>query len=140
MKLAQRFFNNSVRLTLVAAFCMLGGLVSAQLDSVNVDIHFEVDQDPMDTTQTIDAMHVDAEIFDVDFMGEVITTVYDAASNYPLAMIKMTKQEFIDEGLKNGDVVTTIFYGLDPADSFQIVTEVRNFQGATFPMITTDYN
>lgn len=117
----------------------------SQLDSVNVEIVFTVEMDSVNldslgNAQSIDVMNVKASIYDVDFMGEVIATVYDSGTNYPVSKIKMTAQEFIDAGQKVGSTVTLKLDYLDPSASYRVETEVRNFQGANFPIVITNYN
>ena len=140
MKLKLFPMHKLQKMSLVLLFTIYGAFSFAQIDSVTINLHFETGTDPDDSTLTIDVLHVDASIYDVDFMGEVIVTVYDAASDFPMARIKMTAQEFTDANLISGDTTTIKLYGLDPAGSYRVETLVRNYQGANFPVISTDYN
>lgn len=112
----------------------------AQINSVTSDVHFETEVGESDSASVINVLHVDATIDDIDFMGEILTTVYDAVSNYPVMLIKMTKQEYTDSNDISEDIVTTRIYGLSPENSYRIETVVRNFQGANFPVVITNYN
>ncbi len=122
-------------------FLFWTGNAIGQIDSVNVSIHFETGQSPVDSMLTTDILEVDIAVYDIDFFGEAVVSVYDAASSdYPVSKIKMTKQEFIDESQLNGSVVTMKFYGIDPQGSYRIDTQVRNYQGANFQLISTNHN
>ena len=128
------------KMSLILLFTIYGVFSFAQIDSVTVNLHFETGTDPGDSSLTIDVLHVDASIYDIDFMGEVIVTVYDATAGFPMGRIKMTAQEFTDQNLLNGDIVTIKLYGLDPVVPYRTETHVRNYQGANSPVISTDYN
>ena len=117
----------------------------SQIDSVNVAITFTAEVDST-TTDSLgmyvieDVINVSTSVHDVDFLGVVIVTIYDHATDYPIAMLKMTKQQFIDLNQKVGSTVTLKIYGIDNAGSYRIEIQVRNFQGANFPMVITNYN
>jgi hypothetical protein len=117
----------------------------SQIDSVDVNLNFTVETDStildsLGNYSIIDVINVNATINDVDFLGEVLVTVYDSSLDYPIAMIKMTAQQIIDANQKVGSVVTVKLDGIDPSGSYRVETQVRNFQGANFPMVTTNYN
>lgn len=140
MKVKLSLVSNLKKGCLILFLLMYSVQSYAQIDSVTVNVHFETGIDPADSSLMVDVMHVEASIYDIDFMGEVVTTVYESVSNFPIALVKMTKQEFIDENLKSGDTITTMFYDIAPAGSYRIETVVRNFQGANFPTIITNHN
>ena len=117
----------------------------SQIDSVNVNIIFTTEVDST-TTDSLgmyvidDVINVNASVYDIDFLGEVIVTIYDHATDYPIAMLKMTKQQIIDADQKVGSTVTLKIYEIDSAGSYRVETQIRNFQGANFPMVITNYN
>ena len=139
------FSLNIKKAALVIVLVFASSFSYSQLDSVNVDITFTTEVDST-TTDSLgmyvidDVINVNASVYDVDFLGEVIVTVYDHATDYPIAMLKMTKQQIIDADQKVGSTVTLKIYGIDDAGSYRIETQVRNFQGANFPMVITNYN
>ena len=117
----------------------------SQIDSVNVNVTFTIETDSTNLDSlgnyvVLDVINVNATIHDVDFLGEVIVTVYDSATDYPIAMRKMTAQQIIDANQKVGSVVTLKLDDIDPLGSYRVETQVRNFQGANFPMVITNYN
>lgn len=111
----------------------------SQLDSASVDIDFQTGPDPEDTTQSADILTIDISIYDIDFMGEVIVTVYEPVSDYPILRVKKTMAEFQSESLISGDVATLTLYGIPPDEDYRIETLVRNYQGANTPIIITNY-
>jgi len=110
---------------------------SAQLDSASVSLSFTTAQDPEDSLATVDVIEVNVSIYDIDFMGEVIVTLYDQATNYPLQRLKKSSAELIAEGSINGDIATMYFYEILTTEDYTIETQVRNFQGANLGLITT---
>ena len=135
----KNLLQTTLRGGLVLAFVLIGLSSFGQITSATVDVHFETGIDPYDSLST-DVMHVDATIDDIDFMGEILVTVYEPSTDFPIARIKMTKAELEDESLITGSVATIKIYGFDPAEGYQIETLVRNYQGGNFPKINTDYN
>ena len=117
----------------------------SQIDSVNVAITFtsEIDSvtpDSLGNYSLVDVININTSIYDIDFMGEVIVTIYDGATDFPISKVKMTAQDFIDQNLKVGSTVTTKLFGGNVAGSYRIETLVRNFQGADLPVVITNHN
>ena len=139
------FSLNIKKAALIIALVFASSFSYSQLDSVNVNITFTTEVDST-TTDSLgmyvvdDVININASVYDVDFLGEVIVTIYDHATDYPIAMLKMTKQQIIDADQKVGSTVTLKIYGIDNAGSYRVETQVRNFQGANFPMVITNYN
>ena len=139
------FSLNLKKAALIIVLVFASSFSYSQLDSVLVNITFTTEVDST-TTDSLgmyvidDVININASVYDVDFLGEVIVTVYDHAADYPIAMLKMTKQQLIDANQKVGSTVTLKIYGIDNAGSYRIETQVRNFQGANFPMVITNYN
>lgn len=110
---------------------------TAQLDSASVSLSFTTAQDPEDSLATVDVIEVNVSIYDIDFMGEVIVTLFDQATNYPIQRLKKSSAELIAEGSINGDIATVYFYEVLTTEDYTIETQVRNFQGANLGLITT---
>ncbi len=123
-------------LLLAIAFCSNG--LFAQLDSASVSLSLTNEVDPSDTTAMVDVLTIETTVNDIDFFGEVVITVYEYNTNYPVSMMKVAKQEFIDEQQVSGNVLITKIYGIDGSMSFRIETSVRNFQGASLPIIYSE--
>ena len=115
-----------------------GSFSFSQVDSVDVTIHFDLGIDPYDSV-TVDVMHIDLSIHDIDFLGEVLVTLYEPTSGFPLSKIKMTKAELELESLISGSDATIKIYGLDPTLEYNIESLVRNYQGGNFPLINSTY-
>jgi uncharacterized protein YfaS (alpha-2-macroglobulin family) len=117
----------------------------SQINSVDVNITFtsEIDStltDSLGNHILADVMNVNVNIDDVDYMGEVMVTLYEGGTNFPMGIMKMTAQDFIDKNLKVGNTVTVKLFGVDPTIPCSIETQVRNFQGANLPVVTTNYS
>lgn len=132
--------NLRFRLLLTVAFFTFWAPVFGQIDSVDVDIHFETGTTPWDSVTTVNILNVDVSVYDVDFLGLVIVALYEGGTDYPIAMVKMTLAELIAAGQKSGDTVTLFLYEIDPAGSYRIETQVRNFQDANLPLVVTNHN
>ena len=112
----------------------------SQLDSASVTLSFTVETDPMDSTQMVDALNISTTVNDIDYLGEVVVTVYDLSTGYPVAMVKVSKQEFLDENLVTGDTALLQLLDIDSASSYRVETIVRNYQGGQLPTITEEIN
>ena len=127
------------RLLFTAVFFTFCLPVFGQIDSVDVNIHFETGTSPWDSS-TVDILHVDVSVYDVDFLGVVVATLYEAGTDYPISMVKMSLAEFITANQKSGETVTVLFYEIAPEGSYRIETQVRNFQDANLPLVVTNHN
>lgn len=123
---------------LALVFCSNG--LFAQLDSASVTLNITTAPDPDDSLSTMDVIEVEVYLDDIDFVGEVLVTMYEGGTDYPLMMQKFTKQQAIDNGLLSGDTITVPLYDIDSAEFYRIETQVRNYQGANLPMIISNYN
>ena len=139
---------NSIVFKTVSCILLLVCLSSnanSQIDSVNVDITFSLETDPtnldsLGNYSPMNVMNVNASIYDVDFMGQVVVSVYNHGTDLPVAKLTMTAKQFINTGQKVGSTVTLNLDRIDPTGSYRIETQVRNSQGANFPMVITNYN
>ncbi len=120
------------------AFCSNG--LFAQLDSASVSLSLTNEVDPLDSTAMVDVLHVDVYLNDTDFFGELVVTIYQTGTDYPLMMQKFTKQEALDSAMLSGNQLDVPFYEVDSAGSYRVETQVRNYQGANLPMIISNYN
>jgi len=133
-----------LRFFLLLGVLFLSGTTFSQLDTVsvsNISFSQEVEMDTVtNVSDTIDIMSLDIYMDDIDFMGEFIVTVYDSGTDYPLSMIKYTRQEAIDEGIINADVATVQLAYLGASGSYRIETQVRNYQGGNLPVVISNHN
>lgn len=134
---------NKLKLALpvvVLLFVGLSNLSFGQTNSVNVNIQFTTVGDPADSLSFSEAMDLNVQVPDVDFVNHVMVTVYEPTSNFPIAKVKFTKSEL--EGLNqvSGNSMQVIIPGLEPSASYRVETLVRNFQGANYPINETLYN
>jgi hypothetical protein len=141
-------FTKSILFKSISCFILLVCLSfnsQSQINSVDVNITFtsEIDSTITDASGNhilADVMNVNVSIDDVDFMSEVIVTLYEGGTSFPMGMLKMTAQDFMDKNLKIGNTVTVKLIGVDPTIPCSIETQVRNFQGANLPIVTTNYS
>lgn len=114
----------------------------AQLDSVSVSLEFDQETvlDSLGGTDTLHYMNVNVYTDDIDFLGEIIVTVYDGNSNFPLGKLKFTKQEAINEGILSGSITTIRFDYRSTAESYKVESLIRNYQGANLPLVTVYHN
>lgn len=128
---------------LLFGMLLLGNGVFAQLDSVSVSsVTFsqEIVTDSITSiTDTLDVMNIDVYIDDIDFMGEVIITVYETSTNFPVGKVKLMKLEAIETGVISGSNITVSLY-LDSTESYTGEILVRNFQGANTPLVVFNHN
>ena len=133
----------SKRALFFLGFLFVHSAVNAQLDSVSVSISFSnsiVLDSLQQSNDTIDILNVAVYTDDIDFLGEILVTVYDQISAHPIAKIKSTKAELLSLNAINGSTSTIEFSGFPPVvGSYRIDVLVRNFQGGNLPMISTTY-
>jgi len=132
----------SKRTLLLFGMLLLGSGSYAQLDSVSVTLTFaqETTLDSLGGTDTLDYMNANVYTDDVDFLGEVIVTVYDKNSNFPLGKLKYTKQEAVNAGILSGSITTLRFDDQNPSGAYRVEAIVRNYQGANLPLVTVEHN
>lgn len=123
---------------------MFASVANAQLNNAAVNsVSFTqefVTNSLTSVTDTLDVMNVDVYIDGIDFMGEVLVTVYDQATGYPLQLVKQTKTELETNGLLVGSVATLKIFELMPSQgTYNVDVQVRNVQGGNLPLISTQY-
>ncbi len=132
----------SNRVLLFFGMLLIGSGAYAQLDSVSVSLSFtqEVSLDSTQTNDSTDILNVEVYLDDIDFLGEVLVTVYDLPSGQPLAQIKSTKAELISLNAISGFVATIEFAGFPPiTGSYKVDVLARNFQGGNLPIVSETY-
>jgi len=134
-------FSKSKFILLLGMLLTWSGAFS-QLDSVSVDLTFEQDTilDSLGGSDTLDYMNVNVYTDDVDFLGEIVVSVYDGNSDFPLGKLKFTKQEALDQGILSGSTTTIRFDYRSASESFKVETLVRNYQGGNLPLVTVYHN
>lgn len=113
---------------------------SAQLDSASVSLNLANVLDPADSNVVINVLNVDVFLNDTDYFGEIVVTMYQAGTDYPLMMQKFTKQEALNGQYLIGNHLIVPFNEVDSAGAYRMETQVRNYQGANLPLIVTNFN
>jgi uncharacterized protein YqgQ len=110
----------------------------SQLDSIQIGGVFNEVPDPLDTNLVTDAYELEVAVFDIDFLGEIVITVYAGDNLYPLFMEKYSKQEMFDQGLLDNNVydntISISLFDLDPEQDYRFEVLGRNLQGGNLPV------
>jgi hypothetical protein len=129
---------------LLFGMLLLGNGVYAQLDSAAVSsISFTqeiVTDSATNVTDTIDVMNVDVYTNDIDFLGEVVITVYETSTDFPLSKRKLSKQEALLVGAITGNNVLVSLDGFVSNESYRIEVLVRNYQDANLSLVIYNHN
>ena len=115
----------------------------AQLDSIQVELTHQQISNPEDSLDLLDILNVSVSIYDIDFMGDLVITVYHDETSFPVQRIKYTKQQLIDSGIISDqtfqNTVVIPFYELERETAYKVDVLVRNYQGAFLPVKTVNY-
>ena len=115
----------------------------AQLDSIQVELTHQQISNPEDSLDLLDILNVIVSIYDIDFMGDLVITVYHDETSFPVQRIKYTKQQLIDSGIISDqtfqNTVVIPFYELERETAYKVDVLVRNYQGAFLPVKTVNY-
>ncbi len=116
----------------------------AQLDSasiVSVDYIASAVTDSTGATVTDSTLQIEIYVNDFDFLGEVLLTITDSPSDYPLAKFRMDRAEIESSGLydDSSQTITFLFQGVYSANSLNIRAVISNYQGAYLPYLDTLY-
>lgn len=134
MKLIFTFFFSSF------VFLSFGQLDSASIISIN-DVVIN-STDSLGNTSQDTLIEIQVAINDFDFFGEIVTSFKDQASQYPLYMVKYTKQEIIELNAYNSTTNSILLrlpkFSQSGVIDIQII--VRNYQGANLPIINTTFS
>lgn len=113
----------------------------SQLDSILVQTEFSQPINVDSTQLNFQELKVKIWVNDFDFVGQYIIELYNTESEYPILKLKFSKQEIINDSMKNSLDWTIIPMGLfDPNLQYTIKTLVRNYQLADLPVIQTLIN
>lgn len=113
---------------------------TAQLDSASVNAYFETTTAQLegyDSTVTVKVIKTETWVNDFDFFGEIIVTVYDEETGYPVQKIKHTAQSILDNNLLNsGIIVINLQSGIEEGKTYRVDVIVRDYQGMNYPIIS----
>lgn len=116
---------------------------NAQLDSIQVELTQAQIQDPGDSLQMVEVLNVNIVVFDIDFLGDLVVTIYEQQTNFPVQRLKYSKQELIDYGIISNQSYQNDFdlqfFDLEPTKSYRVEVSARNYQGAFLPVNSTLY-
>ncbi|MCR9171961.1 MAG: hypothetical protein NXI10_05690 [bacterium] len=140
-RLGKKMSNQAI---VIIGLMFLSSGVNAQLDTASVSSVSFAQETVTDSltlvTDTLDIMNVEVFMDDIDFLGEVLVTVYDQATGYPLQMVKQTKSELELNDLIIGSFAKIEIFGLEPnVGLYNIDVQVRNFQGGNLPLLSAQY-
>lgn len=127
---------------LFSSFIFLG---FGQLDTATI---VSVDDVVINLTDSTGSVYQDTvlqvEIFvnDFDFFGELIVTIKDQPTQYPLLMVKKTKADIVASGSYNAtnERITLQLPLYDFTNPLDIQVVVRNYQGANLPLLNTTFS
>ncbi len=123
----------------IVVFCF-SFLANCQLDSVNVDVIFELPVNVVYEDSNAQVMKVKVWVNDIDFLGELIIDVLDTETESPLAKVKLSKQEILNQNLLENNWIIILVGVLDSSQNYSVKTLVRNFQYLDLPQVTTLYS
>ncbi|NVK64006.1 MAG: hypothetical protein HWE22_05435 [Flavobacteriales bacterium] len=116
-------------LLLTISFCLYCNTSFSQLDSVSVSISFVTDSTlAMDTLIPSETMKADIWVNDTDFVGKVMISVYDQSNNRPMARVKYSHAELLQEGYISGNVLSVPVGYLDSTGQYSVKVQLQNFQ------------
>jgi hypothetical protein len=121
-------------------FLLLGMPAFAQLDPVQVNVSFDpqtlVDEFS-DSTFQIQMLQAKIRVNDFDFLGQVMISVYDQATDTPLARVKYTVAEITAQGLLSNGWITLNLGALQGNVAVRVDTQLTNFVGAYLAPVVT---
>ncbi len=116
-------------LLLTISFCLYCNTSFSQLDSVSVSVSFVTDSTlAMDTLIPSETMKANIWVNDTDFVGKVMISVYDQSNNRPMARVKYSHAELLQEGYISGNVLSVPVGYLDSAGQYSVKVQLQNFQ------------
>jgi len=124
---------------LTLLFLICGFSAFSQLDSVQVNVSFE-DQiilpEGADSALHVQMLQTKIWVNDIDFLGQVMVSVYDQATDTPLARVKYNSAEIQAQELLADGWITLNTVALQGAVAVRVVTQLTNFTGAHLAPIT----
>lgn len=131
------------KLFLLVLVCSAFSTVTySQLDSVSVSVSFslEVDSTSMDSVLVpSDFMTVNVWVNDPLMVGNILISVYESPSGFPMARVNLNLAELQAAGYLSGNTYMIPIGFLDDSLSYEIKTLPQNFQLAHLPEITISY-
>jgi len=119
-------------------FLVLGMPVFAQLDSVQVQVSFQSHTvQAGDSTLQVEMLQAKVWVNDFDFLGQVMVSVYDQATNTPLARVKYTAAEITAQNLLVNGWVTVDLLPLQGNVAVRVESQLTNFVGAYLAPVET---
>lgn len=114
----------------------------AQLDSISASVLFTQE---IDTTFDItnndpsDFMNISVWVNDVDFLGQVMISIFDSSSGIPMARFKLSIAELQEQGMLEGNIVRIPIGFMSSEGAYRVEVDVQNFQLAYLPKVTISY-
>lgn len=108
----------------------------AQIDSVNFTAQFvsnptfNAGLDSLSSTG--DVLQVNVFVNDFSLLGAVSVLIYDAASDFPLNILKRSRNEILSGEYTNNGLLVFNFPYMETNGSYKIVLETQNFQMGYF--------
>lgn len=114
---------------LAVSFCFYCNTSFSQLDSVSVSVTFTTDANVTDTLMMPEVINAVIWMNDTDFIGQAMISVFDPVTNFPLARVKVDRQEMINAGyILNTNTVSFPIGNLPSNGQYSIEFELKDFQ------------
>jgi hypothetical protein len=113
-------------------FLSCGSFVFSQLDSVQVQVAFEnqaITPEPGDSAIQIQMLQTRIWVNDIDFLGQVMVSVYDQTTDTPLARIKYSAAEIQSQELMANGWITLNTVALQGQLALRVVTQLKDVNG-----------
>lgn len=115
----------------------------SQLDSLDFSMSFVTNPaftpglDEVDRQGTV--FQVKVFVNDADFVGKLLVMVYDLATNTPMAILKLDREEVLSGTYTENGLLVFSFPYLNPGASYKVILESQNFQGSYLPRVEKNY-
>jgi hypothetical protein len=117
---------------LTSLFLICGSFVFSQLDSVQVQVAFEdqtITPEPGDSALTIHMLQTKIWVADIGLLGQVMVSVYDQATDTPLARVKYSVAEIQSQELMANGWITLNTVALQGQLALRVVTQLKDVDG-----------
>lgn len=116
-------------------------LDSASIFSIENEILYWADSSSSDSVEYRNVT-VELDLSDVDYLGEVIATIYESETQYPLTQMHWTKAQLDSSQLINYSLnrVVVSIPVFDTNVGLNVRMLVRNYQGANLPYLFYEIN
>lgn len=112
----------------------MSNILNAQLETSSFNYTLSTEIDSL-TSEEYTVLTLDFEVNDIDYLGELIATVYDLESNQPIRRVKVKLDALPIYASVSGNVVTLLIYDIDPTVGFRAEGLARNYQGGNLPIL-----